>query len=263
MAAENVFFIFKLVWSAFSLMAVGAGLYTINRGRKARAQSKRIAATETTQIQDLQPGTAEVKGTAHPAEDASVTKSPVTDADALATHVTVEKYQSDPEGGGNWRTIHEIESAEPITVDDGTAEVRVELPPEGGLNLDLIEQTVGSGEEPPEPIRQFVEQEADLDEATRTDLGLVSVGERRRYSEGVIEPGEEVYVLGRVRETADWDGQDHVIDEPTQSGDFVLSDKSEETLVTEGSWGGGFMLVVGGVLATGGALFAIGPWLFL
>jgi hypothetical protein len=63
------------------------------------------------------------------------------------------------------------------------------------------------------------------------------------------QPGEEVYVLGTARETAGWDGQDHLIDEPTQSGDFVLSDKSEDTLVTEGRWGGGFMLVFGAAAA--------------
>jgi hypothetical protein len=263
MAVEGFVLAFKIIWSGFSLIFVGIGLYFMNRGRKLRGQSKRIAATETTQIRDLQPGAAEVKGAAHPAEDASIMQSPMTGADALATHVMVEKYQSSSQGGGSWTTIHEAESAVPIMVDDGTAEVRVELPSDGELNLDLIRKTVGGGEEPPEPIRRFVEQEADVDEATRHDLGLLSVGERRRYSEGVLEPGEGVYVLGTARETAGWDGQEYVIDEPTQSGDFVLSDKSEDTLTEEGRWGGGFMLVVGAVATAMATLFTVAPWLVL
>lgn len=261
--ALDTFFLFKAVWSAFSLITVGIGLYLTNKGRKVRGKSKRIAATETTRVRDLRPGAAEIKGTARPAEDASVMNSPMTGADALATHVTVEKYQSNSDGGGSWTTIHEEESAVPIAVNDGTAEVRVELPPDGELNLDKIRKRVGGGEEPPESIRRFVEQETDVEEARGYDLGLLSVGERRRYSEGVVEPGEAVYVLGRVRETAGWNGQDYVIDEPTQSGDFVLSDKSEETLIKEGKWGGGFMLVVGGLATVMGTLFTIGPWLLL
>lgn len=261
MAPENVVLIFKLIWSSFSLLSVGIGLYLINRGRKLRGQSERIAATETTPVRDLQPGPVEVKGIAHPAETASVMESPITAADALATRVEVEKYQSSNQGGGSWKTIYETESAVPITVDDGTAEVRVELPPDGELNLEQIRNTVGGGEEPPEPIQRFIEQETDIDEATRYDLGLLSVGERRRYSEGVLEPREEVYVLGTARETTGWDGQDYCIDESTQSGEFILSDKSEDALVEEGRWGGGIMLVVGGVATVMGTLFAIGPWL--
>lgn len=261
--ALDMFFLFRLGWSGFSLIGVGVGLYLMNRGRKLRGQSKRIADTETTPVRDLQPGVAEVKGSAHPAEDGDIMESPITLADSLATQVTVEKYQSSSQGGGSWRTIHEEESAVPMNVDDGTGEVRVELPTDGKLNVEQIRKRVGGGEEPPEPIRRFVEQEAEIDEATRYDLGLLSAGERRRYSEGFIEPGEEVYVLGTAREEAGWDGEEYVIDEPTQSGDFILSNKSEEDLIKEGTWGGGFMLAVGGVATVMGTLFTIGPWLLV
>jgi len=227
--------LFKLGWSVFSLVFVAIGLFVVNGGRKRRARSKRIESTETTPVRDLGPGTVELKGTARPAEGATPKESPITCADALAFHVEVEKYQSSSEGGGSWRTIHEEEESVPILLSDGTGEVRVELPDDGGLNPELTRKRVGGGEEPPEPIRRYVENEAAVDEATRHDLGLLSVGERRRYSEGVIEPGEDVYVLGRAREEeAGWGEQAYVIDEPTAAGDFVLSDKREEELIEAG-----------------------------
>lgn len=254
---------FKVGWSAFSLIFVAVGLYMIHRGRQQRGRSARIEETETTRVRDLRPGTAEVKGTARPVDEGDVMESPITFADSLATHVEVEEYESSSDSGGSWKTIHEESEAVPFLVDDGTGEVRVEFPPEGRLNVELVRTRVGGGEEPPDPIRRYVEEEADVDEATRYDLGLLSVGDRRRYSEGVIEPGEEAYVLGRAREQSGWDGPDHAIDEPTAAGDFVLSDKSEEELVREGRWGGAIMYVFGGLFAGMGSLFAVSVWLVL
>jgi len=254
--------LFKVGWSAFSLVFVAVGLFVVNGGRKRRARSERIDNTETTPVRDLGPGTVELKGTARPAAEATPRESPITAADALAFHVEVEKYQSSSQGGGSWRTIHEEQEAVPILLGDGTGEVRVELPADGGLDVELTRKRVGGGEEPPEPIRRYVENEAAVDEATRHDLGLLSIGERRRYSEGVIEPGEEVYVLGRAREKeAGWGDREYVIDEPTEAGDFVLSDKSEEDLIEEGKWGGVIMLVFGGVFVVVGSLFAVVPWI--
>jgi hypothetical protein len=253
--------IVKLLMSGFGLVFVVVGLYTMNRGRKQRAQSERIADTETTRIRDLGGGTAEIKGTAHPADGATAMESPITRADALAFHVEVEEWESGGDSGGHWETEHEEQRAVSMTVDDGTGEVRVEPPSDGGLNVDLTRTKVGSGEEPPEPIRRYVEREAGVDEATRHELGPLAIGDRRRYSEGVIEPGEEVYVLGTAREAdAGWGERAFVIDEPTGSGDFVLSDKSEADLIREGKRGGLVFLIVGGLFALVGSLFTVVVW---
>lgn len=253
--------IFGLALSGFGLVFAVTGLYTMNKGRKERAQSERIADTETTRVRDLRPGTVEVKGTVNPAEDGTLVESPITRTDALAAHVEVEEWESNSQGGGNWETIHEEETAVAMVVDDGTGEVRVELPSGGGLNLEQTRTKVGSGDEPPEQIRRYLDGEANIDEATRRDYGPLSIGERRRYSEGTIEPGEEVYVLGTAREErGDWGDRDFVIDESTEAGDFVLSDKSEEELVREGKRGGLVFLAFGGLLAAIGTTVAIYPW---
>jgi len=139
----------NLAISGFSLVFVVFGLYMANRGRKERAQSERIAETETTPIRELQTGTVEVKGTVELAEDEPLLQSAFSREDALATYVEVEQWESSGQGGGNWETIHKAEEAKPMTVDDGTGEVRVALPDDGGLNVEVEETKVDAGDEPP------------------------------------------------------------------------------------------------------------------
>ncbi len=253
---------FKAAFSGFGLLFAVVGLGLLWKGRTARARSKRIEATDPTPVADLRPGTVEVTGTAEPGADGAVMQSPLSGADALVSQVTVEEYRSGGKNSsGSWHTLHEETETAPLLVDDGTGQVRVAVPPEAGVNLDMIRTRVGGGEEPPAPVREYVESRADVDEATRYDLGLLSVGDRRRYSEGVIEPGEAVFVRGGAREESGWDDPAYAIDEPTPAGDFVLSDKSEQELVQEGKIGGVLLLAVGGAFTGMGSLFALVPWL--
>jgi len=251
-----------LAFSAFGLVFVAIGLYTANTGRKARAKSTRIEETDTTRIRDIRPGTVELKGTARLPDDETPLKSPIQRTDALAAHVEVEEWESSGQGSGSWETKHESRTAVPLLVDDGTGEVRVQLPADGELNVEQIRTKVGSGDEPPEPIRRYVEREESVGEASRRDIGPVSIGDRRRYSEGLIEPGEDVYVLGHAREEqAGWGDRTLVVDEPTEAGDFILSDKSEAELITEGERGGLISLGFGAVLTLVGASVMVLPWL--
>lgn len=251
----------KLAISGFSMLFLVVGLHTMNKGRLERAQSRRIAETETTPIRQLQPGTAEVKGTAQPAEDASLLESPITDRTALATYVEVEEWESSGQGGGSWQTKHRAQTAVPMSVADGTGSVQVELPSDGEMNVETEQWEVGSNDEPPTRIKRYLDEEVEVGEASRYDIGPLTIGERRRYSEGFIEPGDDVYVLGTVREThADWGERNYVIDDPTPSGDFVLSDKSEAELIREGKRAGLVNLGFGGVLVGVGLLGTVLPW---
>lgn len=250
----------NLVITAFGLVFVVAGLYAMNLGRQERARSSAVAATETTAIRDLEAGPAEVKGTATVPDDVSPMSSPLTNEEALAAHVEVQEWESSGRGG-NWQTIHEEEPAVPMLVDDGSGTVRVDLPSDGGLDLEMTRTKVESDEEPPDHVRQFVEDVPGLDIPDRQDFGPVSIGEPRRYAEGMIEPGAEVYVLGRAREAPDGAGGfGVVIDEPTPSGEFILSDKSEADLVREGTVGALIYFVVGGLVTLAGIATIAIPW---
>jgi hypothetical protein len=252
----------EFVVSLGSIVFLVVGLVTMNKGRKERAESTRMEEIETTRIRDVSPGPVEVKGTVHGTEDSTLQAAPFSDTDALAVSVEVQEWHTGGEGGGNWKTIFEEETAEPIYVDDGTGEILVELPADGGLNLEQDEWKVEAGDDPPQAIRTYVENEPDLDLPEGHDLGPLSTGERRRYREGVLEPDEDVYVLGTVSETgAGWDTRTYVIGEPTVDGDFVLSDKSEAQLVKEGKRGGLVFLAFGGLLTAVGLGLLVFPFL--
>lgn len=248
--------------SLSSIVFVGVGLIIANKGRKERAKSTRMEENETTEIGDLSPGTVEVKGTAHGTADATLQVSPFSDTDALAVQIEVKEWHSGGEGGGNWKTIFEAETAEPIYVDDGTGETLVDLPEEGGLNLEMEDWKIQPDDDVPEAIREYVENEPELTLPDGHEIGPLTTGERRRYREGVLEPGEDVYVLGTASETgAGWDTREYVVNEATSEGDFVLSDKSEARLVKEGKRGGLVFVAFGALLIVVGIGALVSPLL--
>jgi hypothetical protein len=240
----------SFVISLSSLVFVVVGLITVNKGRMERAESTRMEETETTAIRDLDLGPVEIKGTVHGTDDATLQQSPIDGTEALAVHVEVKELHSDGDGPGNWQTIFDDQTAEPMLIDDGTSEVLVEVPEDGGLNLEQSEWKVEAGDDPPEEIRTYVENEPELELPEGVDIGPLSTGEHRRYLEGTLESGEDAYLFGTARETgAGWDNREYVIDEPTPAGDFILSDKSEATLIEEGR-SSGLVLLIAGVLMT-------------
>lgn len=252
--------ILKLVGAFIGLSIAGYGCYLLYKGREKRAKSDRLDDIETTPISGLQSGAVGVAGTAYSTENADLIKSPIEKKDALAAHVAVEEWKSGDNGKG-WITIHEEELGVPISVGDGTGEVRVELPNDGGLDVEQTQTKIDSDDEPPARIQQYIENEPNIDEGTRHHHGPVSIGDRRRYSEGVIEPGEDVYVVGTAREVQrDWGEQTGVIDEPTESGQFILSDKSKAELVQETKQIGRNQLAIGGVIVLFSTLFTIIFW---
>lgn len=249
-----------LIWISFGLFFVGVGCHVTNIGRKQYAQSDRITDTNTTSIRSLQPGTIGVEGIAHPAEDATVRKSPIEMDDALVARVKVEKNTGGE--GTNWKIIHEETISEPLIVNDGTGEIRVEFPVDGELVVEQMQTEVHSGHEPPERIQRYVETEPNVDEAPRRRYGPVGVGEHRLYTEEVIEPGENVYVLGTAREIqGSWGEQQYLIDESTEAGDFILSDKSKDEVVQQLKQIGIKRLAAGGLFVFIGTLCISVPWL--
>jgi hypothetical protein len=252
----------SFVISISSVVFVVMGLVTLNKGRTERAESTRMEETETTAIRDLEPGPVEVKGTVHGTDDATLQQSPIDGTEALAVHTEVKELHSDGNGPGNWQTVFEDQRVEPMFIDDGTSEVLVDVPEDGGLNLEQSEWEVGAGDDPPEEIRTYVENEPALDLPDGVDIGPLSTGEPRRYLEGTLEPSEDVYLLGSARETdAGWDNREYVIDEQTPDGDFILSDKSEATLIEEGRSSGLVFLAAGALMITIGVASLLSPFL--
>lgn len=248
-----------LLWSAFSLLFVVVGLVAMNAGRKRRARDRRIRNTDPTPVRDLSPdaGGVEVTGTARLAEGATALEAPLSGADALAYHVTVERR-----GDNNWKTLEERTDSVPFVVDDGTGEARVEVPADATANFEGSSVVVGPGEDPPPGIRQFIDADPDVDDPSEYTVGGLTLGQRRRYTEGRLEPGESAHVYGEATGTdAGWGETAVAVAGGGDPDSFLVSDKSAEELAGENRVVGLFLLAFGGLFAAMGGLFAVTPWL--
>lgn len=225
--------------------AVAFGVAMVYYGVKSYRTNKRMAETETTPVREIEPGVVELKGTARAIEDEEALSAPISGNEALATTATVQKYSS---GGkhSSWNTIYDQETVRPFLVDDGTGEVRVEPPEDASLRLRESTTTVDGDEQPPDNVRRFVEAFDGVDPATKDEDRLLASGERRRYREGSIEPGDDVYVFGEAVESeAGWGADAYEVTGGADVGRFVLSDMAEEELTSSGKLGAVLLSAVG------------------
>lgn len=258
--------LFGVVASVFGLASVVVGLFMVRTGRRMRARNEGIDGTETTAVGDLEPGTARVRGAASRIESEGLAEGVTVRGDALVTVFEAERYSGGK--GANWRTVYEERDAVPFVVDDGTGELRVDPPTDGRLDLAVAGRTrVGPGEDPPAPVQRLVDRESAIDEANEREVFGLQMGERRRYTEGVVAPGDEVVVYGELRrDDAGWDGTEFVLDGEPDPGSFLLSNKPDEQLESEATMRGGFgfLVTASGVMSiVFGLAVAVVPWVLL
>jgi hypothetical protein len=248
--ASAMFGVIGLAVSVFPLLGGAALAYA---GWRARDTGTKVDETDTTRVSDIRPGRVAVTGTVRPVSDGTTVRSPIGRATAVAYRTLVQGSRSgNSDTGGHWERLYSREDSVPFLVDDGRGTVRVDPPASADQRFEWQQVTVQPGDEPPPAVQSFVEREGEVDESGGHQVGPVAVGSRRRYSEGVLEPGENVYVLGKARETdAGWDDHDYVIDQHT-TDDFILSDKPPDELATQEAARGTLYLAVGGIAAVAG-----------
>lgn len=144
-------------------------------------------------------GPIELRGTATRA--GGLLRSPFTETPCLAYEYAVEEERQS-KNGRSWTTIASGDEAVRFRLDDGSASVLIEPP---GADFRLEEHAridVDGGTAPPDPIRRFVDRTPDVDcQNTSLDLRLFELrtGKDRRFRERILEPGEDVHVLGTAR----------------------------------------------------------------
>lgn len=238
----------NLALSGIGALFLVIGLYAVNGGRNVRDRSERIAETDPSRAGDVRPGPTKVKGTAEPTGEDATLEAPFSNAEALATHVEVE---GDLKGNvSGYETIYERQDAVPFLVDDGTGTVRVDPIPEE-IDFDPELERAGVGEEPSERVRRFVET-AEVDEDTRE---MMTSRATRRYHEGLVERGDEVFVFGEAR-PGEY-GDDYVIDRAPDGGEFIVSQKPEGKQIGARSSYGTFLYAIGGGIAFVGAVLVL------
>lgn len=182
-------------------------------------------------------GPVELEGTASEVDDAGTLRAPLTGTPCLAYEYEVEEHQSSGKNS-SWNTVDEGSGLVPFRLEDDTASVRVD--PSGATLALETDQTfeVGGGEAEPEPVREFLERESDLEsENTSLDLRVVELatGNDRRYHERRLEPGGEAYVLGQSR--YDVEARETmrdisaVVEDGAETPAFVVSDTCQDGAV--------------------------------
>lgn len=245
------------------IVAAFAGVY----GRRQHRRHAAVDGTETTAVRDIkEESMVELKGTIRAEEPFD---APISGDRSAVAAWEVEEWD---EGGSSdmWETRAVGVYAAPFELDDGTGRVRVELgdhvtdasPDTGiqeiqlgpididrlvsnGVTVDTVlaalegfgvEISVPPDSDPPERIAAFVEGETEVSPQTDSITNVVDVGTKhgeRRYYEGTLAPGDEVYLLGQVTapESATYPLKpDDAVVRPPDDGQLIVSDKSEAEL---------------------------------
>lgn len=144
-------------------------------------------------------GAIELEGTA--ASGGRTLRAPFTGTACVACEYEVQEYQNSG-NGGNWMTLAEDRDVVPFLFEDDTGSVAVD--PEGAeFSLDTdAEIESGKDETPPEAVQRFLEGiGVEREEGGTRSLGPISIkrGDRRRYVERRLDPGDLVHVYGQSR----------------------------------------------------------------
>lgn len=192
----------------------------------------------------LAPGWAELIGTAKTGEEGTF-EAPLSGDDVVLS-VNRLTWTFKPPGAGSNRSRRSVEAIEsvPFALRDETGTVRAEL--DDPARYHLGRPTV-DGEDPPGAQQWEARQEFE-------DQEPVGV-ERTRYQEWTVEPGEEVYVFGEVREREGGGAGDDLVvtaGEPDAMRAVVSTEGRKSPAV--GAFGGS---ILGGVLAVGATLLGV------
>jgi hypothetical protein len=272
-------------------MSVGIGLLVlllggvgVAWGYNRRSYHQVVAGTETTRALDVDtPGLVELKGEVVPADGGDTMQAPLSVENCVAAGWEVEEWNESGKSS-SWNTIGSGYDAVPFLVDDGSAQIRVE-PGTGsdatdwtsGLSIGDLDHSVSvngatfdfdrlstvhqvePGDSTPRAVENFESSVPGVHEQSGSMFDALDFGKKhgeRKYKEGTVEPGDDVYLLGTVT-TADGDAHpDRRLrpeDAVVRPGDdeFILSTRSEDELLSKSRWGLPAMAAGGLVMAAG------------
>jgi hypothetical protein len=245
----------QLLLTAVTSLPMLIGAAVIYKGYSSRQQAAVMEETETTPIANARTadGLVQLEGTAQ--ADGDLSTAVMLDAEGVAVTTSVERRDvrnSPGDQGGkqiNWNSVYDAGAVHDFSIADDTGTLPVVVPEEGELSIATQTITVGKGEEPPAPVQRLI----DAVDGLEADPNNV-----RRYREGVITEGESLYGLGEV--VTDGDGK-AVFSGDNETAQFVISDRSEDSLVKEKAGGGVGAYVLGGFFFLMGAGFTALIWL--
>jgi len=251
------------------LLGFGLGLVLIYKGFQKWQQMRLIQDTPTEKVRSAAAGRTELSGVAEPIGEEGTIDRPFTDGRCLVATYEIEEWDEDPDddNGGSWDTLDSGVVYTPFQLDDGTGRMRVE--PEADATYEISRENrtrirVGAGRRPPPEVRAFFARQ--YDDGDGGVLGGMLSGDpdargsdKRRYTQAVIPPGEELYLLGGAEPAANAGGSNPerlVLRSDEGSGEFIVSDHTEEEIVSRYRWLAPGMMV-GGLALSAGTLYLL------
>lgn len=265
-----------VIWSGLMLLG---GAMAFRTGFQRYRERQLIRGTPTSKVRSLAVGDVEVKGTAHPVDEPLT--SPLTEQEVCIWEIEIEEKKSSAEEGSKWNTVLETGDHVAFHLDDGTGRVQVD-PQEADLAIeDETELALDSGEEPPEQLATWAEEQdwlakLGVEDAEDGDAG--GVGEKmqrkmvdrakeqlteprdrdRRLTERILHVGEETYVFGGARPREDQASPNNpenlVIGVHEGTGKLMITDQGEASFAEEK------LVTTGVLLAAALAFIPMGIW---
>ena len=227
------------------------GVIVALTGLKNYRRRQRILATPTSAIAQA-PGNApvEIKGRIVPGEQ-GVLQTPFSGRHAVWCRVSVLEYRSSGRSG-HWVTIlREVDQRE-FFVDDGSGQMAKIIP--AGAEVILDQQQIASSgtfNDAPPHLQAFL---ASRGHSTQSFLGF---NKSMRYTEEVLAPNDPLYALGPSRREAGPPVNDGYRMAPSsqlvlgaghgEANELILTNKSDEQLVSRLLWGFVSGLVITGI----------------
>jgi len=273
------------------LLVVAAGGVGVVWGYNRRSYQQAVAGTETTRALDVdEPGVVELKGEVVEVDgDGSRMEAPLSGEPCVAAGWEVDEWNESGKSS-SWHTIAEGYESVPFLVDDGSARIRVEPGADSdasnwttnlplgdlddsvsvdGATLDFqslaVRHQVAPDDPKPARVEAFERRAPGIDEQSGAMLDVLDFGTahgERKYKEGVVRPGDDVYLLGTVEPTHR-DAAENVrlrpedaVVRPTGEDEFILSTRTEDDLLRKTRWGLPAM-ILGGIVSATGVVFLI------
>lgn len=201
-------------------------------------------------VRSVAAGRTEVRGTCKPVD--KPIQRPFSEGECILAFWKIEEYDD------GWKTLDSGGRYTPFVIDDGTGSIRVEptidmtrrISEENTMEFNTGSLSIlGRGSIPP-AIEEFLDSHSAVDKA---DTGLL-FRPKRRYTEFIIPPNEEGYVLGgaTVRDDAEGSNADRLIISRHEGTDeFVIADQSQKDFARDdrtlaiGQIKAGLYLIVG------------------
>ena len=276
----------------FLVIGFLGGLYLVYDGFNTWKLSRLIQDTPTSKVRSMAVGRTELEGSVRPFE--GHLNPPYTDEDCVYVKWKAEKRERHTDKDGNthytWETVASGTEALAFYLEDATGKVLVRADedlPEFDINDGAHSRTVyfNHGQLPPRDLGEYITRFRDREDTKRefedsggllssainsvaefmeADNPLTNTAKRRRYTQTVLPVGTSIYLFGSAQSRSAGtmaDGQQDLLEvrRDSETGEFLLSDSSEEELQSSYSKRGP-LETIAGIVVSAVALYFLLSW---